>query len=50
MTIATRTAGPCQAGRRDDPATILTAAAPAQLSGLICAGCCTRHIPREVAL
>jgi hypothetical protein len=48
----TRTPGgdhPYQAGRRDDPAVILTAAGPGALRELIRADYLARPVPREIA-
>jgi hypothetical protein len=48
----TRTPGadhPYRAGRRDDPAVVLTAAGPGALRALIRADYLARPVPREVA-
>ena len=49
ITRAPGTARPCQAGRRGDPAVILTAAAPRALREVIRAGCQARPVPWEAA-
>ncbi len=49
ITRAPGTAHPYQAGRRDDPAVILSAAGPGALRELIRADYLARPVPREIA-